>query len=120
MLALIMISEPCKIVTVITSDGNFISPSLAALSKPSVKINKAKKLIRPVAMELPATIDDKETYADVLDPATTAISIQTGAINDLVTDWKKNSFAHLVMRSGHEHTTTTKYIWGTAIAASAM
>jgi hypothetical protein len=73
-----------------------------------------------VAMELPATIDDKETYADVLDPATTAISIQTGAINDLVTDWKKNSFAHLVMRSGHEHTTTTKYIWGTAIAASAM
>jgi len=115
MFALIMISESCKNVTVITSDGNFIFPSLAALSKPSVKINKAiKKLIRPVAMELPATADDKDTYVDGLDPATTATSIRTGAINDLVADWKNISFAHLVMRSGHDHTNLCavfEYIW---------
>jgi hypothetical protein len=76
MFALIMIPESCKNVTIITSNGNFIFPSLAALSKPSVKINKAiKKLIRPVAMELPATTDDKDTYVDGLDPATMATSI---------------------------------------------
>jgi hypothetical protein len=48
-------------------------------------------------MELPDTIDDKETYVDGRCPVTMATSIQTGAINDLAAEWKNISFAHLVM-----------------------
>ena len=76
MFALIMISESCKNVTVITSDGNFIFPSLAAILRPATKLNKAiKKLVRPATAELPSTIADKAIYVDGLDPATTATSI---------------------------------------------
>jgi hypothetical protein len=72
---------------------NFIFPSLAALSKPSKKLNTAvKKLIRPTAHEV---AQDGAIYVDGLDPATTATSIQSGAISDLVADWKNVTFGQL-------------------------
>jgi len=50
MFAIYMISECSKNVTCITESGNFIFPSLAALSRPAQKLNVAiKKMIRPAA-----------------------------------------------------------------------
>jgi len=68
--AIYMISECSKNVTCITESGNFIFPSLAALSCPAQKLHVAiKKMIRPAAPK------DGALYVDGLDPATTATSI---------------------------------------------
>ena len=57
------------------------------------KLNTAiKKLIRPTAHEV---AQDGAIYVDGLDPATTATSIQSGAISDLVADWKNVTFGQL-------------------------
>jgi hypothetical protein len=52
----------------------------------------------------PAAPKDGAIYVDWLDPATTAASIRSGAIYDLLADWKNEILAHLVMPSGHDHT----------------
>ncbi len=62
----------------------------------------------------PAEPEDGVLYMDGLDPATTPTSIRSGAINDLLADWKNVTFAHLVMRSGHDHKNLCavfEYIW---------